>query len=208
MGAKQSKTTKASLDNKDFPIVQITYLERVSEAVIATPYGFHCNPPKNTPALLITLDRDEASQFIIPLNIGIRPKGLKEGEDIVGNFVVGSTIKFDKDGNINVVCKGNLNATVEGSCTATIAGNTDITCPQTTINGDVIINGNLTANALTSLLNLTFLGGGSGEIPAGITIDNKGDISGTGNISSNGKDVATHVHSGVQSGGSNTGQPV
>jgi len=129
MGIKQTKTTKASEDSRVFPIVQITYLERVSEAVIANSYGMHANPPKDTPALLITLDRDEASKFIIPLNNDIRPKGLKEGEVINGNFKVGSTVKFDKDGNITVTCKGNLNANITGNANIECGGNATLKSP-------------------------------------------------------------------------------
>ena len=208
MTAKTAKTTQQADDTNTFPIVQISYMERVSNAVNVNSYGTHSNPPKGTRGLLICVNGDESGKYFIPLSEEIRPKGLKEGEFVTGNFQVGSIIKFDESGNIDITCKGDLNATVDGDMVANITGNSDITCPQTTINGDVIINGNLTANALTSLLNLTFLAGGSGSIPAGITIDNQGTISGTGNIESGGIDLETHVHSGVQSGSSNTGQPV
>ena len=216
MSAKTAKTTKASSDNSFYPTVQITYLKRVSDAVIGNSYGTHSNPPVGTDGLLICTNGDEASKVFIPLSCNNRPKGLKEGEFVCGDFQVGSIIKFDEQGNIHITCKkdltavitGNLQATVNGTLTADITGNSDITCPQTTINGNVIINGNLTVLSTTLLSVLSFLVGGSGTIPSGITIDNQGTISGTGDIKSGGVDLETHVHGGVTSGGSNTGVPV
>lgn len=216
MSSKIAKTTNVSKDTNDFPTIQITYLERVSDAVVVNSYGNHCNPPLGTVGLQICTNGDEASKFFIPLSASSRPKGLKEGEFVTGNFKVGSIIKFDEQGNVDITCKkdltanveGNLNTVVNGAMTANITGNSDITCPQTTINGNVIINGNLTVSGTTLLTILSFLAGGSGTIPAGVTIDNQGTISGTGNIESNGIDLETHLTSGVTAGGDTSGQPV
>jgi len=61
-------------------------------------------------------------------------------------------------------------------------GSIDVTAPEMVLNGNVTINGDLDVTGATAL----------------------GDT-----VTSNGKDISdTHVHSGVTSGGSNTGAPV
>ena len=67
-----------------------------------------------------------------------------------------------------------------------------------TINGQTIKNGNLTVNG-----NITINGGGGGAINAtGCTINLGG-----GDVIADGISLKNHRHSGVQSGGSNTGIP-
>ena len=75
------------------------------------------------------------------------------------------------------------------SATINASGSTSINSPETTINGHVTIKGGLSVS------------GGEGA-----QVD--GSISASGDITSGNISLQSHVHSGVTSGGSNTGTPV
>ena len=99
---KLAKTTKVMDDSQNVPVVKITYLKRTVDAAVALPSGIHGSPPVDSPCLLITLNDNEASRMVIPLSFMDRNKNFKEGEFEIGNFKVGTTIKFDEDGHIEM----------------------------------------------------------------------------------------------------------
>lgn len=104
MGAKQART-KLKVDDSGagFPKVQITYMKRVPGPVkIAEAYGTHGSAPKETACLLFCINGDEGNKFIIPLSAQTRPKNLKEGEFVCGNFKKGTTILFDESGHVTI----------------------------------------------------------------------------------------------------------
>jgi hypothetical protein len=76
-------------------------------------------------------------------------------------------------------------ATIEINGTAS----TTVTTPTFTVNGNSVLNGTLAQT-----------GGGTANF--------SGSITATGNVTGQGTSLHTHVHSGVQAGGSNTGAPV
>jgi phage baseplate assembly protein V len=94
--------------------------------------------------------------------------------------------------------------TVTGIATATVQASTHVTvdCPDSTVTGNVLIEGALTVKGL-----LTYQDGLAGQGgSAGTSI--VGDVTQIGGtLSSNGIALATHTHSGVQAGGSSTGGP-
>lgn len=95
--------------------------------------------------------------------------------------------------------------TVTGIDTATVQAATHVTvdCPQSTITGNVLIQGTCTVQGLlTYQAGLSGAGGG-----AGTTISGPITQSG-GNLTSNGIVLHTHKHSGVQTGAGQTGAPV
>ena len=98
-------------------------------------------------------------------------------------------IYIDPD-NGTIEIKAPTSLTVN-TATATInaSGSTSINSPETTINGHVTIKGGLSVS------------GGEGA-----QVD--GSISASGDITSGNISLQSHVHSGVTSGGSNTGTPV
>lgn len=154
---KLAKTTKKVDDSKTFPVVQITYLEKVVDAVVAEGYGTHGSSPKNSPAILICLNGNEANRFIIPLSSLNRTKNLKEGEFETGNFKVGSIINFDENGNINITSKKNV--VIEAS--------------QITANCDIIVTGGDVVADGVSLKNHTNKVGslvGTKDAPGDVTI--------------------------------------
>lgn len=142
---KLAKTTSEMKDNNDYPIVQITYLERVVDAAVGNQYGIHSSPDTNTPCLLININGDDANRIIIPLSVKNRTKGLKKGEVETGNFKVGSIIKFDKDGNINITAKKDLNAIIKGNCIINATGQAEITASKLIINNNTEVSGTIDA---------------------------------------------------------------
>lgn len=93
-----------------------------------------------------------------------------------------------------IECNASSSITMTAPTVAIVAAtSTTVTTPTFTVNGATVLNGSITQ---------TNTGGGSA---ASSLI---GPLSVTGDVSAGGKSLKTHVHSGVQSGGSNTGQPV
>ncbi|NRN30669.1 phage baseplate assembly protein V [Photorhabdus heterorhabditis] len=74
---------------------------------------------------------------------------------------------------------------------ATAHGGTEITSPEITLNGNVTINGNLSQGMGSD--------GGAATMQGPVTVNN--------DVTAAGISLKNHVHSGVQSGGSNTGGP-
>jgi lipopolysaccharide export system protein LptA len=66
---------------------------------------------------------------------------LSPGEVAVGNQVTQSYIKFDDEGNIEIISTSDLNVTVTGNVNLSVQGNVNVTATTTTINGDVNLGG-------------------------------------------------------------------
>lgn len=105
------ETSSVMDDTKQFPIIQVEFLEKIGDAAVANQYGVHTSPDKESPALLIYINNDPTNRIIIPLSTFNRNKDLEESEVEVGNFTKTSSVKFDKDGNIDIVCNGIVNVT-------------------------------------------------------------------------------------------------
>ena len=93
----------------------------------------------------------------------------------------GSYLKFLTDGEVLLNTAGNLTATVAGQANLTASGKVVAQASEFDLTGNVVLAGNLTAS---------------------------GTVTGTTDVVGGGKSLKTHVHSGVQAGASNTGQPV
>lgn len=119
------------------------------------------------------------------------------GDHHVIDFPDGARITYDH---------GAGDLTVIGIKTATVQASNHVTvdCPENTITGNVLVKGTLTVEDLLTYQNgLAGSGGSSGN---GTVIT--GDLTHTdGELSSHGVVLHTHVHGGVQSGGSNTEGP-
>lgn len=111
-----------------------------------------------------------------------------------------TTIHLRKNGDvdINTSTKVNVNAS-----NVIVTANTTVINSETTNNGNVQINGNLIVSQL-----LTTGGFVSNGTSGGGTAQFTGSINVTDDVVANGTSLDTHLHSGVQSGTSNTGQPI
>ena len=107
-----------------------------------------------------------------------------------------TTIHLRKNGDvdINTPTKVNVNASSEVNVTT---NKLTVNAPNSYFNGNVFVSQLLTTGGFVS-------NGTSGGGIAQFT----GSINATGDVTANGTSLDTHVHSGVQSGGSNTGQPI
>ena len=85
-----------------------------------------------------------------------------------------------------------------GKIKLTSATEIDITSPVVSITGDVTVVGALECGALTCA-SIGTSGSGAASIGGALT---------AASVVAGGKDLATHVHSGVTTGGGDTGQPV
>lgn len=228
----KSKTTKTMDDSNFFPKVQVTYMTRVDDATQAYAYGTHGSPPVGSICLMVSIEGDDAEKIVIPISSKYRPKALKEGEFVNGNFLVGSTIKFDEEGNvIATVVKdliatvgGDVNIAVEGKCDAVVKGNTTLTTPLLTINGNVLLNGSFTYGTIvgggtpevdgTFDLKSSSVMNAKGTINQSATVNNSGTINNTGSITGSGAitegtiNLKLHRTSQVQTGTGTSGVPV
>lgn len=107
-----------------------------------------------------------------------------------------TTIHLRKNGDvdINTPSKVNVNASSEVNVTT---NKLTVNAPNSYFNGNVFVSQLLTTGGFVS-------NGTSGGGIAQFT----GSINATGDVTANGTSLDTHVHSGVQSGTSNTGQPI
>lgn len=114
-------------------------------------------------------------------------------------------------GDVDVTASGNVNVTagaeahiVAPTCVvdATTCGINATTCtvtaPTTTVNGHLTVNGPTTLNGPISQ------GSGAGGTAASLI----GPLSVTNEVTGAGKQLSTHEHSGVTTGGGNTGPPI
>ncbi|EIS4516516.1 translation initiation factor IF-2, partial [Salmonella enterica] len=90
---------------------------------------------------------------------------------------------------VEVAAGHNVTVKTPGMLTANAEGGTTITSPTITLNGDVIINGNLSQGMGE--------GGGSATMLGPVTVTN--------DVKAGGKSLMTHTHGGVQTGDGNTG---
>jgi len=144
-----------------------------------TPYGFFSNPPLGSKVVMIA-DTSNTYYGIAYLDEVI--PSLEENEVAVGNFKIGSIVKFDKNGNINITCKKDTNINITGDCNinCTNANITAITkakvvAPQVEITAPITNITSTTSITMTSPLT-SLLSGGTGQVlitPAGTTIDGK-----------------------------------
>jgi len=202
---KRCFITKAGSDTGQFPITQISYLDKTADCEIISPYGVYSNPPANSFGVLFHPLAEEQNRVGIFNVAGNRFKGLKENEVVTGNPITLSNIKYDNEGNVIITVKNNLqvivdadnNITIAGAYNLTASSDSTITMPTLTINSNVIVNGTITANNSGGVVSMT-----------GGNLTTTGSITATGNVTGQGTSLHTHVHSGVTTGGSNTGAPV
>tara|TARA_R110000850_G_scaffold13484_2_gene43581 strand:- start:1644 stop:2231 length:588 start_codon:yes stop_codon:yes gene_type:complete len=189
---KQAFIKILQADDSLYPKTTASYKGREFATTRQSVYGVCSMPPKKSLGLLFQVEGNQGVQYgIFDYPTG-RFKNLEEGEVQIGNYLTTASIKFDKDGNVTVnVPSGNLTASVTGNISATASGN---------LTAD--ITGNTTIN--TTDLNITATG--TSTINGGLTVT--GDITANNFVSSGiSKDFNSHVHGGVQSGGSNTDTP-
>lgn len=131
------------------------------------------------------------------------PAPASSGADETTVFSDGTTVNYNSESNtltVTVAGAGNVNVNCK---TATVNADTNVTLdtPSTHVTGAMTVDGPLTYKG-----GLTGSGGSGASLTGNMSI--MGDISNSGELTNNSKNVGSgHVHSGVQSGGGNTGAP-
>lgn len=152
-----ARITKGGDDSGDYPIQQLEYMGKTAEGSALFPYGLHANMPADVLVLIGSVYADEPNRVVI----GCIPPGrptLSPGEVALYHPGTGSIVKMKASGDIEL--KG-TNVTIDAT--------------QTTITGDVDIDGNLTVGPLdTDFLTHTHVGSPTAPLgaisPTGIVV--------------------------------------
>lgn len=94
---------------------------------------------------------------------------------------------------IKALTSGDIEVNAGGAIKATAGGSITMEAPSITLKGNIVLDGPITQTSTA--------GGGTTAILIG-------PLNVTNDVVASGKSLKTHVHSGVQAGGGNTGQPV
>ena len=194
----------SSDDSGDLRKGIFSYQGKQIKGTLFTPYGLLHNPPNSSLVITWSQNGQESNEIGIADDVKNRTlKSLQKGEVAVTNYLTGAYVLFKSDGNIDVVSPSDVNVTcvnanVTASNDVTVSASNDV---SVTASNDVTIsavNANVTASSGASFT----IGSMSASIDSsGITVTN-------GDIVADGISLKTHVHTGVTTGGSNTGGPV
>ena len=143
------------------------------------PYGFTSRPHESAEVLLAHLDGDRSHPIAVCItDRRYRVRGLERGEVCV----------FDSKGRKVYLSSGGI--TVEGVSDPVrvhTSGTVTVDAPMSVFTGDVHIQGGLAIDGNTT---------------------SDGSLTTVGEITGKGVKLSTHVHTGVESGPSNTGGPI
>jgi phage baseplate assembly protein V len=202
-----------SVDAVDYTVKVLLQPEEIETGFIpyCTPFYGWVAPPSGGEQCLVLFERGNnnvpVAALLLYWNDARAPGMVTPGDTAAGEILLkhssGSYVKLTDDGKILIngqteidVTAPKLVVTTTGDVDITSSGG-EITAQATTINlkGNVIIDGTLTANNGAITMN-------SGVITTNANIITSQDVQASG-IS-----LTSHVHSGVTTGGSNTGGPV
>lgn len=175
---KQAFSCCPGNDNTSWPTGQCGYNGKTATFVRLLPYGLSSLEPENYFVFVMNSQGQESSKFGIPSAMQDRLKGLKQGEVAIYNSKTQTYVILLEDGTFKINCSGLIDGDVEITGDVQIDGNLNV-------DGNVTIGGTLGVTGATTMTTVTCTSITIGGIPFG-----------------------THVHSGVQSGGSNTGGPL
>jgi len=92
---KKAVKTLTTNFGKNFPEAQAQWLNKPGNVIVLYPYGTAGNAPINSYMLLLNSGGQEEERIAIEFHRESLPSSLVEDEFLCGNFVAGSTIKFD-----------------------------------------------------------------------------------------------------------------
>ncbi len=129
---KWCSISKTGNDDKNFAAHQISFLGKVSDAVVISPYGMHSNIPLDSLSLVCSIQGHSANKAILGVTPKDRPE-LKEGEVAIYHQS-GSTIILKDNGDIDLT---------PGSGVINMSGDANIS-------GDLAVSGNTALADVTS----------------------------------------------------------
>ncbi len=136
------------------------------------------------------------------------PVGNKQWFSVNGNYLVMYGVDGVEITTPNQDCK--LTLTSSGVTVDLNGGNLTINNGNNLMSGNLTIDANLLVKgSITGQDGINITGGSGSTMNITGNISQTGNFENSGSLTNNGKNVgSTHVHSGVQSGGSDTGAPV
>jgi len=145
---KKAKKTLTTDYSKNFPQAQAVWLSKPGNVIMLYPYGTAGNAPLNSYMIMFNPGGQEEERVCIEFDIDSMPKDVIQDEFICGNFVAGSTVKFNQNGDITITGTANVIANITGNMTATIGGNLNTTVTGTS---DLTATGAINITSSTSI---------------------------------------------------------
>lgn len=164
-------TRDGGSDTDQFPVQQVGYLEKVGDALMWFPFGYHANIPAETLAIMLSMQGNREARVALPGSPIGRP-AIAAGEVVIFHPATQSRIHFKANGDIEVTTDTKIKVTAP---LAELIG-------DLTVSGDVTVDGDV--NVITDL-NVSGDADVTGSTALGAT------------VTSNGKDISdTHTHVG------------
>lgn len=112
------------------------------------------------------------------------------------------------DGTLDITTSGDIDINSGADVNINTTGNSYIKSALTTIDNNLLVTGSITGQTGLAVTGVHPSTGAGAKVTGDVEVDN-GDINVTGgDVNADGISLKTHVHSGVTTGPSNTGQPV
>lgn len=207
-GLIKVSTVKSVDDSGVYRLGSAASLGKTQTVNVISLYGHIMHPPANSMGVTFISQGQESTSFVIADDPKNRIKDLAEGEVGIANYSTGThfIMKSSGDwdiqvnGNVNLTSTGDLNATVGGDMVSNVTGNV-----TTTAGGNIALNaasGQISLNAPSIIFP-------NGSIDSsGFNLNNASITVTSGDVTADGISLKNHVHTGVTTGGSNTGGPV
>lgn len=130
-------------------------------AAVLYPYGYAASAPEGSHGVLFNLNAQPENQFAVLYDPNTRFIGLKPGEVIVGNQETATFIKFSDDGNVDITSTAELTINCNNATINCMSGSGDLTidAATTTITGDLVVQGDITATNVTATNDVADSGG-------------------------------------------------
>ena len=122
-----ARITKASTDDKQFPVQQMEYLGKVADGIIVFPYGVHANVPADSLALMFAVEGNPENRAAIAWTPKDRPT-LKDGEVAFYHPPTDAFIIWKQNGDLDI-------ETGNGG-----TGNVNINCKQANVTASESVN--------------------------------------------------------------------
>lgn len=184
---KRVITTTVPTSNTGISVAKVSYLGRIVDSQIIHDYGYYSCAPTGSIGVCFSARAEEQDRVSMVYHPRYYGQELKEGEVVVGNFVVSATALFDAEGNLkikvpkdvivecvnsSVTCTGNSTTTCVNS-TLSASGSASITCESATINAsssfDVSAGASASITAPQIALNGAVVGSGGMAVTGGMT---------------------------------------
>lgn len=111
-------------------ITQASFLGKTANVQVISPYGLSVHLPFKTKLILFNIQGIEENRAAIGFSQNERFKNLEEGEVVVGNPKSQTYVKFDKDGNIEIIGKEKI--------TINTSGNIDLKCENCNVDANQV----------------------------------------------------------------------